>query len=103
MRTVAHQRGDVVRIAQEILAVRHGALAISAPVKHEQPKSLTGKRPRRRPLLSAGRERAMHDHHWRAGAPGVDEETAHSLALGRDDDKAIGMLVRYFSRFTVAP
>ena len=77
MRTIGHERDDVLRIPEEILTFRPWALTISTSVKHQQAKSLVGERPLRLSLLSARRKRSMHQDHRCASAPGVYEEVGH--------------------------
>jgi hypothetical protein len=73
---VTHELGDLLGVAQEILALRDGALAVAAPVEHEQANTVIGERSLGHPLLGARRERAVYEHDWRAGAPRVDEQVA---------------------------
>src|SRR4029453_5305712 len=77
MGAVAHQLGDVVGVTQEVVAVGSGTLAIAPPVEHHEAKALVGERPLGFPFFGTRCERAVHEHHGRAGAPRLDEEVAH--------------------------
>src|SRR5262245_52969592 len=80
MRAIVHELDDFVGIAQEILAVRDGAFSIATPVRHHETKALVGERSLRLPLIGARRQRAVHEHHRRPGAPAVYEEVTHWLS-----------------------
>jgi len=100
VRTIAHELGDVVGITQEILTFRHGALSIATPVKNQKAKTFIRKRSLRLPFFGARRERAVHEHNGRAGAPGVYEEGAHLLVLGYTTSRGWKHWPKYVTRFT---
>ena len=71
---VAHQVGDVLGVAHEVLADGGRAAPVAAPVEHEQAEALLGERPLGLPLLGAGGQGAVHEHDRLTRSPrlGVD-------------------------------
>lgn len=58
-----------------------GSAPITTPVEHQQPEALIGERSLGLPLLDASNQRAVYEHHGRAGASRVYEEVAHDWVL----------------------
>jgi len=71
-----HQRNDVLRIAQEVLALGGRAAPVPAPVHDEQSEALLGERLLGLPFLAAGGQRTMREDDLSPAPVCVDEQQA---------------------------
>jgi hypothetical protein len=110
---VAHEGGDVLGVAQEVLTLGRRAAPVAPAVRRQQAKAFAGEGPLRLPLLGRRGQRTVHEHNRRAVAPLLDVQTRarrvgrHHRGLLFPSDRGVAVVTRWAegpaSRCEVAP